>query len=82
MRKRKKRAFRGIVFLLLLLSLVIWVAWGNTALTVTEYRIESDAIPEAFSGFRIAQISDLRPPGPIISIPLCLISFLLPVYNA
>ena len=49
-----------IVSILVILCLGIWTLWGNTALEVNEYEIVSDRIPEAFSGFRIAQISDLH----------------------
>ena len=44
----------------LLLVLTIWVIWGNTALEVNAYVIQSDRIPEPFSGFRIVQVSDLH----------------------
>lgn len=40
--------------------LISWIAWGNTALELNEYQIKSDKIPDAFYGFRIAQISDLH----------------------
>lgn len=46
-----------VAFLLLFSS---WIWWGNTALEVNEYEMISNRIPEAFSGFRIAQISDLH----------------------
>ena len=46
-----------VVFFLLFSS---WIWWGNTALEVNEYEMISNRIPEAFSGFRIAQISDLH----------------------
>ena len=49
-----------IVSVLVILSLGIWTLWGNTALEVNEYKILSDKIPEAFSGFRIAQVADLH----------------------
>ena len=49
-----------IVSVLIILCLGIWTLWGNTALEVNEYEIVSDRIPEAFSGFRIAQVSDLH----------------------
>ena len=49
-----------IVSVLVILCLRIWTLWGNTAVEVNEYRILSDKIPEAFSGFRIAQVSDLH----------------------
>lgn len=37
-----------------------WMIYGNTAVTVSDYEITSDALPESFSGFRIVQISDLH----------------------
>ena len=48
------------IVLICLLALVLWVLWGNTALEVNEWRIQSDRLPEAFDGFRIAQVSDLH----------------------
>ena len=45
---------------LFILCLGIWTLWGNIALEVNEYEIVSDRIPEAFAGFRIAQVSDLH----------------------
>ena len=39
---------------------ICWIAWGNTALVISELTIKNDRIPSAFSGFRIAQISDLH----------------------
>lgn len=57
----KKIKLIAVIFCaLLLILLIIWTAWGNTALTVSEYKVLSDRIPAAFSGFRIAQISDLH----------------------
>ena len=49
-----------IVSVLVILCIGIWTLWGNSALEVNEYEIVSDRIPEAFSGFRIAQVSDLH----------------------
>ena len=43
-----------------LLALAIWTVWGNTALMVSTVAISSSRIPPAFSGFRIAQVSDLH----------------------
>lgn len=44
----------------LILALVIWLLWANTAIEVNEWTIESADIPEQFGGFRIAQVSDLH----------------------
>ena len=46
----------SIIFVVLL----IWTIWGDTALTVSTIKISSNHIPDSFSGFRIAQISDLH----------------------
>ena len=41
-------------------TLFIWTVWGNTALMTNTVAISSSRIPAAFSGFRIAQVSDLH----------------------
>ncbi len=58
-RKAKKR-FILLCALIALLALIIWTAWGNTALTVNTIPVSSDRIPAGFSGYRIAQVSDLH----------------------
>ncbi len=40
--------------------LTAWTLWGNRALMVSEFTVSGERIPEAFSGFRIVQISDLH----------------------
>ena len=40
--------------------LAAWTIWGNTALMVNAIVVSSNRIPAAFSGFRIAQVSDLH----------------------
>ena len=44
----------------LFLVLVVWTAWGNTALELNTYTISSRELPDAFAGYRIAQVSDLH----------------------
>ncbi len=48
------------VMIVIFFTLLIWTIWGNTALTVGNIKISSSRIPPAFSGFRIAQVSDLH----------------------
>ncbi len=48
------------VAVLLIFALVLWIFWGNTALELNKYSVKSSALPEEFSGFRIAHISDLH----------------------
>jgi predicted MPP superfamily phosphohydrolase len=57
--RRKRLVLLGAVTALLIL-LVAWIAWGNTALEVSEFVVSSEKVPESFSGYRIAQISDLH----------------------
>ena len=59
MKKQNKKTVL-MVSVLVILCLGIWTLWGNIALEVNEYEIVSDRIPEAFTGFRIAQVSDLH----------------------
>ena len=59
MKIQNKKGFL-IVSLLVLICLIAWTIWGNTALEINEYEIISDRVPEAFTGFRIAQVSDLH----------------------
>lgn len=58
--KRKKQIALLVVLAALLLALIIWTAWGNTALELNTYTITSDRVPNAFNGYRIAHISDLH----------------------
>ena len=55
---RKKRVLFVVAFVLV--ALIVWTLWGNTALEVNEYEVVSDRIPQGFEGFRIAQVSDLH----------------------
>ena len=57
--KRKSKTILTLI-LFLLIILIGWTLWGNTALEVNEYEIVSDRIPQGFDGFRIAQVSDLH----------------------
>ncbi len=54
------RKAQFFILLALLLLLLLWTIWENTALTVSSVTISNHRIPTAFSGFRIAQVSDLH----------------------
>jgi predicted MPP superfamily phosphohydrolase len=56
----KRSKFTLTIICIALIIMVIWMVWANTALEVNEFTIKSEQIPESFSGFRIAQISDLH----------------------
>ena len=57
--KKKKLIFLAAVAAVFA-ALVIWIAWGNSALERNMYTISSSALPESFVGFRIAHVSDLH----------------------
>ena len=58
--RKPKKLFVLLCALTVLLTLVIWTVWGNTALMVNTTIVSSDRIPAGFSGYRIAQVSDLH----------------------
>ena len=58
--REKKRYCVLIGAALICTIFVLWMMWGNTALMVSEIPISSDRLPASFSGFRIAQVSDLH----------------------
>lgn len=55
---RRKRNI--ILSIMLFAILAVWTVWGNKALMVSTISFSSTHIPAAFSGFRIAQVSDLH----------------------
>ncbi len=54
------KRYKIMLIAILIILLIAWVAWSNTALETTEYMISSNKLPEDFSGFRIAHVSDLH----------------------
>ena len=58
--KKRKLMIVLTVVASLLIALVIWTVWGNTALELNTYTVSSGRLPEAFDGYRIAHISDLH----------------------
>ena len=57
----KKKKFRSLaVTAAVLLVLMIWIVWGNSALELNTYTINSPLLPDGFDGFRIAHVSDLH----------------------
>lgn len=62
MKKRlsKKALISVYTLIAVLLVLIIWTIWGNTALMVSTVTVSSNRIPTAFNGFLIAQVSDLH----------------------
>lgn len=55
---KKNRIFLPIA--LILLALVIWVLWANTAVELNTVTVAGEYLPAGFDGFRIAHVSDLH----------------------
>lgn len=56
----KKRRFILAAAAVLFLFLILWIAWGNTALELNTYTVSSPRLPKSFDGYRIAHVSDLH----------------------
>lgn len=57
---KKQKYIVFAVLCAVLIGLVVWVAWGNTALELNRYTITSSRLPKSFDGYRIAHVSDLH----------------------
>lgn len=60
MKKKTKRIIILPVLAALLLAMVIWVIWANTALELNTITLTEENLPDGFIGFRIAHVSDLH----------------------
>jgi predicted MPP superfamily phosphohydrolase len=58
--RMRKRNISLAVAIAILLALVAWTVWGNTALEQNTYTIQCDHLSKSFDGYRIAHISDLH----------------------
>lgn len=60
-KKRRKNFLRNLViFLCLVVCLLLGNYLANQQVYITTYEIEDEAIPEAFDGYRIVQITDVH----------------------
>ncbi len=60
MRIKKKKIIALAVTAAVLVTIVAWIAWGNTALELHCLTIASERLPKEFDGYRIAHVSDLH----------------------
>ena len=60
MTAKKRKSIMLAVVAAVLISLVVWIAWGNTALELNTYTVSSAKLPQSFDGYRIAHVSDLH----------------------
>ncbi len=56
----KRRNIILIIVAVIFLICTVWTIWGNTALELNTYIIESERLPKSFDNYRIAQVSDLH----------------------
>ncbi len=59
-RKKKTIIIISVIASVFLTVLIIWTVWANSALELNTYTVQCDLLPESFSGFRIAHVSDLH----------------------
>ena len=57
---KKQKSFIIPIAAILLSLFSVYCIYQNNALTVSEYEIENQKLPEEFNGFRIAQVSDFH----------------------
>ena len=57
---KKMRKASTCIIVIMILVLIGWIAWGNTALESNTYRITATTLPKEFDGYRIAHVSDLH----------------------
>ena len=54
---KRQWIFTAVICLILI---AIWIVWGNNQIELTEYIITSSKVPDSFTCFEIAQVSDLH----------------------
>lgn len=59
-RSRIWRTAAWVTAAAVLLALIIWTIWGNTALELNRYTLSDESLPTSFEGYRIAHVSDLH----------------------
>lgn len=60
MTKCRKKHITLLVLLSLFVIIVLWALWGNFTVKSREITIIDSVLPQAFSGFKIAHVSDLH----------------------
>ena len=60
MTAKNKKKILMITVMAALAALIIWTVWGNTALELNTYTVNSEELPSVFDGYRIAHVSDLH----------------------
>ena len=59
---KKQKIIITVIFCVFLVLFAVYCVYQNNMLTVTEYDIADERLPESFDGFTVAQISDFHNP--------------------
>ena len=54
----KKKRF--LLFVIIIILVFVWLIWDNYRISVSNYSVQDDSLPEAFDGFTIVLVSDLH----------------------
>lgn len=57
---KRKKLIVIAVMAVSVLTAILWIVWGNTALELNTYIMKSEDLPDVFDGYRIAHVSDLH----------------------
>jgi len=57
---KSKKGLTAICIVLALILFAVWVLWANKAVQLNTVTVVSESLPESFSGYKIAHISDLH----------------------
>ncbi len=57
---KRKKLIVIAVMAVFVLTAILWIVWGNTALELNTYIMKSEELPDVFDGYRIAHVSDLH----------------------
>jgi predicted MPP superfamily phosphohydrolase len=59
-RRRRRGCLTALVLVFLFIAGALYLYWDNNAVVTEEFTFESSALPDAFDGFRIVQLSDIH----------------------
>lgn len=59
-RKAKRGCLTALILLFIFIAGALYLYWDNNAVVTQEFTFESAALPDAFDGFRIVQLTDVH----------------------
>lgn len=55
-----KKKLRWMIVLIIVITILVWMIWGNITVGVTRYSVENERLPAVFDHYKIAVVSDLH----------------------